>query len=232
MKYHDKQFPKESDEYRNARNELLQAEIDLRKNLESVSYLRRNLPLGGELKEDYIFEEGADDLSGQDSIKQTKFSELFDTGKDSLFIYSFMFAPDDETPCPACTSLLDSLNGIAPHVRNKMNFVVVGKASINKIRNWALDRGWSKLRLLSSLQNTYNTDYFAQGNDESQMPAINVFRKMQDKIYHSYNTELLYAESEQDQHARHADLIWPLWNIFDLTPDGRGTDWFPKISYE
>ncbi len=149
-----------------------------------------------------------------------------------MVIYSFMFAPDDNTPCPACTSILDSFNGISPHVADRVNFAVVAKAPLNKIREWARGRGWKNLRLLSSGNNTYNTDYFAENDEWGQMPAINVFDKTEDGIYHFYNTELLYAPSEEGQHPRHADPFWPLWNLFDITPEGRGTDWFPKYSYD
>jgi len=229
--YHDNQFPGESDTYRQSRDELLQAEMDLRKQIEAVSALRRRLPAGGTLKEDYIFEESTNDLSDCDTVKQTRFSELFAPDKNSLIIYSFMFAPEAETPCPACTSILDSFNGISPHVSDRVNFAVIAKAPLNKIRAWAKDRGWNNLRLLSSGNNTYNTDYFAENDEWGQMPAINVFDKTEDGIYHFYNTELLYAPSEEGQHPRHADPFWPLWNLFDITPEGRGTDWFPKYSY-
>jgi predicted dithiol-disulfide oxidoreductase (DUF899 family) len=229
--YHDNQFPGESDTYRQSRDELLQAEMDLRKQIEAVSALRRRLPAGGTVKEDYIFEESTNDLSDCDTVKQTRFSELFAPDKNSLIIYSFMFAPEAETPCPACTSILDSFNGISPHVSDRVNFAVVAKAPLNKIREWAKDRGWNNLRLLSSGNNTYNTDYFAENDEWGQMPAINVLDKTEDGIYHFYNTELLYAPSEEGQHPRHADPFWPLWNLFDITPEGRGTDWFPKYSY-
>jgi len=230
--YHDNKFPGESDAYRQSRDELLESEIALRRQNEKVANQRRQLPQGGILKEDYVFEEGAKYLSDTEIIRKTIFSELFAPEKDSLVIYSFMFAPDADTPCPACTSILDSFNGISPHVSDRVNFAVVAKAPLNKIREWARGRGWNNLRLLSSGNNTYNTDYFAENDEWGQMPAINVFNKTDDDIYHFYNTELLYAPSEDGQHPRHADPFWPLWNLFDITPEGRGTDWFPKYSYD
>jgi predicted dithiol-disulfide oxidoreductase (DUF899 family) len=107
---------------------------------------------------------------------------------------------------------------------------VVAKAPIDRIRERARERGWNNLRLLSSSHNTYNRDYFAESNERGQMPAINVFQKTNDQIYHFYNSELLYAPTEPGQDPRHVDLIWPIWNLFDLTPQGRG-DWRPKLSY-
>ncbi|MCI0693107.1 DUF899 family protein [candidate division KSB1 bacterium] len=231
-KFHDHRFPGENGEYRQARNELLAMEIDLRKRIEEVAALRRTLPLGGKLQEDYVFDEGATDLSDQQTVKQTRLSELFEKGKNSLIIYSFMYAPEAENACPMCTSILDGLNGNSPHVNNRVNFAVVAKAPIQKIRSWALSRGWKNLRLLSSLKNTYNADYFAESSEGSQLPALNVFQKTAEGIYHFYNTELLYVPPEKGQNPRHVDLVWPLWNLFDLTSEGRGTDWFPKFSYD
>jgi len=230
-KYHAKKIPGETEEYRKARDELLEMEIALRNRLEEVAQLRRQLPFGGKLKENYVFDEGAADLSDLAMVKQTRFSELFAPGKNSLIIYSFMYAPEADKPCPMCTSILDGLNGNAPHMLDRVNFVVVAKAPIQKIRRWALARGWQNLRLLSSGKNAYNTDYFAEDSPSQQLPALNVFTKTDEGIYHFYNTELLYVPPEKGQNPRHVDLIWPLWNLFDLTPEGRGTNWFPKFSY-
>jgi predicted dithiol-disulfide oxidoreductase (DUF899 family) len=218
--FHDNRFPGESENYRAARDELLAAEMDLRKQVEAVAAMRRALPLGGALEQDYVFEE---------DTGETKLSDLFAPGKDSLFIYSFMYAPDGDA-CPACTSLLDALNGSAPHIRDKMNFAVVAKAPISQTGTWAQGRGWSNLRLLSSNGNSYNTDYGAE-RDGAQLPAINIFQKTADGIFHTYNAELFYAPAEEGQHPRHADSIWPLWSVFDLTPEGRD-GWFPKYAYD
>lgn len=231
-KFHEHRFPGESNEYRQARNELLAMEIDLRKRIEEVAAFRRTLPLGGKLKDDYVFDEGAADLSDRETVKQTSFSELFAKDQQSLMIYSFMYAPEADKPCPMCTSILDGLNGNSPHVNNRVNFAVVAKAPIQKIRSWALSRGWKNLRLLSSLKNSYNADYFAENPEEGQLPALNIFQKTADGIHHFYNTELLYVPPEKGQNPRHVDLIWPLWNLLDLTPEGRGTNWFPKFSYD
>ncbi len=224
-------FPNESDEYRGARNQLLQKEIQLRKSIEEISALRRNLPHGGKLKKNYSFEEGAASFDDFETVKQVRFSELFDENKRSLVIYSFMYGPDMAEPCPACTSILDGLNGASTHIRERVNFVVVAKSPVQRIRRWAKTRSWTNLRLLSSSQNTYNSDYHAETEDHEQIPALNVFVKSGDSISHSYNTELLYMPTEDNQDPRHVDSLWPLWNIFDLTPDGRGKDWYPKLEY-
>ena len=225
--YHDKKFPGESHAYREARNELLEAEINLRRQTEEVAELRRRLPQSEKLKEDYIFEEK--DESGK--IKHTKLSELFEDGKDSLIIYSYMFGPKNESPCPMCTSILDGLNGMVFHTEQRTNVAVVARTSIEKLTNFTENRGWKNLYLLSSSGNTYNTDYFGEDDKGNQLPMLNVFHKTNDGIFHSYATELLFAPTENGQNGRHVDSIWPLWNLFDYTPEGRGTNWFPKLVY-
>ncbi len=222
-------FPGESDAYRAARDALLTAEIDLRRRVEAVAAMRRNLPPGGPIKENYVFDEGAADLTDRDTVVQTRFSDLFAPGKDSLIVYSFMYGTSGD-PCPMCTALLDSLNANAPFVTQRVNLAVVAKAPIQKIRDFAHQRGWENLRLLSSGNNGYNTDYSAETPDGRQIPPLNIFYKSAAGIHHTYNAELLYADSDPDQHPRHADPIWPLWNLFDLTPEGRGSDWFPQIT--
>ena len=225
---HHVRFPGESDEYRSTRNELLKAEVELRGRLEEVAALRRKLPLGGQVKEDYVFKEIGRD-SGAETIKQTKLSELFGPGKNSLIIYSFMYGPDSDLPCPMCNAFLDGLDGYTPHITQRVNLVIVAKSEIGRIREWSSKRGWKHLRLLSSEKNNYNTDYFAETPGGQQLPACNVFTKTSDGIYHSYSAEVLYAPV--DGHPRHMDLLWPIWNFFDLIPEGRGTDWMPQLSY-
>jgi predicted dithiol-disulfide oxidoreductase (DUF899 family) len=225
--YHDKTFPNESAEYRNARNELLEAEINLRRQAEEVNELRRKLPGGGKLKEDYVFEEK--DSSGK--IKKTKLSELFDTGKNSLIIYSFMFAPADEKPCTSCNSIIDGINGMVFHAEQRVNIAIVAKAPIEKFTQWAELRGWKNVHMLSSLHNSYNKDYFGENDKGDQLPILNVFRKTDDGIFHFYATELLFAPSDKGQDSRHVDSIWPIWNLFDFISEGRGTDWRPKYNY-
>ena len=229
--FHDERFPGESDAYRAARDELLEAEDALRAQIERVAAMRRALPPGGALKQDYVFDEGAETLEDIDTVRQTRFSDLFAPGKESLVIYSFMYAPGGD-PCQMCVSFLDSLNGAAPHIGDRVNLAVVAKAPIGTIRGLAQARGWNGLRLLSSGGNNYNTDYIAERDGNSQIPAMNVFRRTDAGIHHAYNAELLYGTAAAGQHNRHVDMLWPLWNVLDLTPDGRGTDWWPQLSYD
>jgi predicted dithiol-disulfide oxidoreductase (DUF899 family) len=220
-------FPNESPAYRKARDKLLEAEIALRKKVEDVAALRRKLPAGGEVKEDYVFDELP---SGARKAQQVALSQLFQKGKNSLIVYSYMFAPRAKAPCPMCTSMLDSLDRTAPHAMQRVNLVVVAKSPIENVRGLAKSRGWQHLRLLSSAHNSYNRDYHGETADGDQMPSLNVFRREGGVIRHTYHTELLFTEL--DGHPRHVDLIWPLWNLFDLTPEGRGETWYPALEYK
>ena len=109
--------------------------------------------------------------------------------------------------------------------------MVVAKLPIQRIRNVARERGWKNLHLLSSEGNTYNHDYQGENATGDQTPALNVFTRRDGKIYHTYNTELMFTVGEPGQDPRHVDLIWPIWNLLDFTPEGRGTDWRPKLRY-
>ena len=215
------QFPNEDKKYRAERDELLKAEFALRKQAEEVAALRRKLPPGGEVPEDYLFES---------QTGKVKLSELFTKGS-TLVAYSFMYGPKMDKACPMCTAMLDGLNGNAQHIAQRTNLVVIAKSPIGRIRDYANSRGWSSFRLLSSEKNNYNRDYHGETADGSQMPILNVFRKNK-TVRHFYATELLSAKAEPGQNSRHVDSLWPLWNLLDFTPEGRGKDWYPKLDYD
>jgi predicted dithiol-disulfide oxidoreductase (DUF899 family) len=222
-------FPGESADYREARNRLLGQEAELRCVTEAVAAARRDLPPGGVVPRDYVFQ-GA----GADALPvDVRLSELFAPGKDSLAIYNMMFprALDEGLPCPSCTEFLDSFDGAAEHIAQRVNLAVVVKTGLPRLVAHARQRGWRRLRLLSSATDTYNRDYHGETADGAQMPMMNVFRRDGGTIRHFWGSELLYAPSEPGQDPRHGDTLEPLWNLFDLTPEGRGTDWFPELSY-
>lgn len=219
-------YPNETPEYRKARDELLDEEDALRSQVERVAALRRKLPLGGEIPEDYSFEE-RDDAGGNRSVR---LSELFRPGRDSLLIYGFMYGPKMEAACPMCTSFLDSLDGAAPHIAQQMNLAVCARSPIDRIAEHAERRGWTHLRLISSAGNTYPSDYHTEGANESQLPMANVFVRRAGRIHHFWGSEL-FDRPHPGGHPRHVDSLWPLWNVLDLTPEGRGTSWFPALDY-
>lgn len=216
-------FPNEPKPYRAARNRLLRAEIALRRQVEKVAAMRRKLPAGGKLPQDYLFEEG-------EPARRVKLSELFGD-RDTLVAYSFMYGPNMAKACPMCTSMLDGLDGNAPHIAQRTNLVVIAKSPLARVLEFARGRGWSNLRLLSSAGNDYNRDYRGEGPDGAQWPMLNVFVRRRGAIRHFYGTELLFAKAEPGQNNRHVDMLWPLWNLLDFTPEGRGRDWYPKLQY-
>jgi predicted dithiol-disulfide oxidoreductase (DUF899 family) len=237
-------FPGESEEYRRERNRLLEAEAGLRRAIEHVAEQRRALPRGGVVPDDYRFEAALDGA-------EVRFSDLFEPGKDTLAIYSFMFPrysgdtrpgpaegetaklPVAETPCASCTSILDSLDGAAPHLVRQLNLAVVAKSDPERLRNFAQERGWRHLRLLSSRGNSYNRDYNAETPEGEQMPIMNVFVRDGDQFRHTWASELMYAPREDGQDPRHVDFIWPVWNVLDATPGGRGMmPNFPSLRYD
>jgi len=185
--------------------------------------MRRKLPLGGRIPEDYGFDEGT---------QTVKLSDLFRNNLDTLVLYSFMFGPEMKQACPMCTSFLDSLDGAAPHISQRVNLAVVAKSPIARLRAFAQDRGWRNLRLLSSAGNTYNRDYHGETSGGNQLPLLTVFARRGEKIHHTYSTELLFAPPEKGQNERHIDMAWPLWNLLDFTPEGRGENWFPRLTYD
>ena len=220
-------YPNETENYRLARNKLLSAEIALRSQVEEVASMRRQLPPGGELKEDYVFDE-----LGGGSVKQIRLSELLAPGTNTLFLYNFMYGLEMSAACPMCTSFLDGLDGQTVHIKQRISIAVVAKNPIEKIHQHAADRRWRSLRLLSSANNTYNTDYFGEV-DGHQQSLVNVFTRddsANGAIRHFWGSEMMFAPAEEGQNMRHVDMMWPLWNVLDVTPGGRG-DWYPSLSY-
>lgn len=217
-------FPNESAAYRQARQRLLEAEAALRRQVEAVAALRRTLPLGGTIKEDYVFEE----LDPGGAVRRVRLSELFATGQNSLLLYGYMFGPAMPEPCPMCTSFLDGLNGNARHITRRMSLAVVARSPIQRIAEVARSRGWKALRLLSSAGCTYHADYFAEDPEGNQWPMANVFVRRDGDVRHFWGSELLFRPFEGGD-MRHLDVMWPLWNVLDLTPEGRSEKWYPAL---
>src|SRR5688500_1172780 len=224
MAHHDERFPNETPEYRAARDRLLDGELELRRKVAAVAALRRELPLGGLIPQDYAFDE-RDRATG--ATRKTKLSELFGE-KDTLVVYSMMYGPKMKAACPSCTAIVDALDAQTVHIEQRTALVVVARNPIDVIQAHAESRGWRRIRLLSSSANDYNRDYHAESADGDQLPAVNVFARRPDGIHHFWSAELLYADIPGED-PRHADTFWPLWNVLDLTPEGRGTDWYPKL---
>jgi predicted dithiol-disulfide oxidoreductase (DUF899 family) len=201
-------YPNESREYRDARDALLKDEEALVAQVKALAAKRRRLPPGGRLKEDYIFQWAVDGKVGQ----PVKFSELFGD-KQTLLIYSFMFGPNWDNPCPSCTSLVDGFDRSTYQVSQHAAFVAIAKAPPERISAWAKLRGWTQIPLVSGARSSYQADYKCQGDsDDMQQPVMHVFRKQDAEIVHFWGTETTM---------NHLDTVWPYWNLMDFTPEGR-----------
>ena len=202
----DLRYPNESKAYRDARDALLKDEQELIDKTKAVAAKRRKLPDGGQLKEDYGFQWANDGKVGQ----RVKFSELFG-GKGTLLLYSFMFGPNWDKPCPSCTSLMDGFDRTWYSIAQDAAFAAIAKAPAERINAWAKERGWSQIPLLSGYESPFQADYKCQGeNDDMQKAAMLVFKKRDGMIFHFWGAETMGV-----------DTVWPYWNLMDFTPEGR-----------
>ncbi|MDC0666771.1 DUF899 family protein [Nannocystis radixulma] len=218
-------FPNESAEYRTARERLLAREIELRRLTEAVARERRALPPGGVVPEDYVFEGLVNGAPAK-----VRLSELFLPGQDTLAIYSYMFGPERARPCSMCTPLLDGLDAAEPNIRQRLPLVVVAESPLAKLRAFTEERGWRRLRLLSTAGNRYNRDYHGKGSEGGDTTMLNVFRREGDTVRHFWGTEMAHTDGDPGQDHRGLDMLSPIFAMFDLTPAGRG-DFYTRLSY-
>ena len=237
-------FPGETPEYRAARERLLEQEIELRRQMETVAKARRALPPGALLREDYRF----DAIGADGKPVEVKLSQLFGNQRASLIVYNMMFPrhrsddrpkaecgptaglPREQGPCPSCVAFLDQLDGTARHLEQTVAFVAVAKAPIDRVKAFADDRGWRHLRLVSSARNRFKNDYGAEDADGQQQPMCNVFQKTPEGIRHFWSSEMLYAPVDPGQDPRHMGTVEPLWTMMDLTREGRH-EWTEQLQY-
>jgi len=219
---HTRRFPNESAEYRRARTELLAEEIELRRHIERVAAQRRQLPLGGPVPQDYVFqgEEGP-----------ARLSQMFD-GKQSLLTYNWMFGPKRARPCPMCTSMLSALDGEMPDILQRVGFAVIARSPIERLVAFKQERGWRHLKVYSSAGNTFNRDYaFEDPAGEADNPALNVFTRRGDTVHHFWAEEMGPESADPGQDPRGAAEPMPIWTLLDMTPEGRGETWYPSLEY-
>ena len=214
-------FPNESAEYRAARTALLAEEIALRRQIERVAAQRRALPPGGPVTGDYRFE----GVAGE-----TDFTGLFGD-KQTLAVYSYMFGPERDRPCPMCTNLLGSWDGNAADLDQRLSLVVVARSPIERLTAWKRERGWKNLRLYKDLDGAYSRDYFGLLPDGSEIPSFNVFTRRDGSIRHFWSGEMTGSTADPGQDPRGAPDPGPMWGILDDTPEGRGGDWYPSLGY-
>jgi predicted dithiol-disulfide oxidoreductase (DUF899 family) len=220
VKKNDARFPNESDEYRRARNVLLAEEIELRRHIWRVGELRRALPPGGEITKDYRFE----GLNGEVGLE-----DLFGD-HDTLVVYSMMYGPRRKEGCPMCTSLLSSWDPEVPHLEQRIALAVMARSPYARIANYGRERGWKNLKLYSDLSGDFTQDFV--GERDADMPAYTVFTRKDGALRHFYSAEGNKEMADPGQDAHNAPDMNPLWIILDTTPEGRGTDWYPKLNYK
>ncbi|MDQ8731143.1 DUF899 family protein [Bradyrhizobium sp. LHD-71] len=214
-------FPNESPAYRAARDALLAEEIELRRHIERVAEQRRNLPPGGEVKKAYTFEGEKGRIS---------FADLFGD-KQSLVVYSYMYGPQREQPCPMCTSLLSAWDGETPDLQQRVALAVVARSPIERLVGFKRARGWHHLPLYSDTSGDFSRDYHALTKEGGDDAAFNVFTRRDGTIRHFWGGEMGFATADPGQDPRGAPDLMPIWTILDATPEGRGGNWYPKLTY-
>lgn len=219
----------EPQEYLLKREELRLAEIELRAQRERVAELRRKLPQGPAVQ-DYLFEEGPSSLgSGDTPVRKVRLSQLFTKPRRSVVLYQFMYGKKQTKPCPMCTALIDALNGVANHIAQNVDLAIVAAADPSALRSHARQRGWNRLRLLSAGSSTFKYDFGSEDKEGNQDSAISVFTRDDDgTVRHSYTG---HPWLDADLNERGLDELVPIWNVMDLTRQGRG-DFYAKLDYD
>jgi predicted dithiol-disulfide oxidoreductase (DUF899 family) len=226
--YRQTNLTNESAEYLNAREELRHAEIELMRQRERVAELRRGLPKGATVQ-DYEFLEGPASLdAGDEPVTKVRLSELFTAPDRALVIYHLMFGKKQTKPCPMCTAWLDGYNGVAHHLAQNVDFAIVAAADPTTLRAYARERGWNKLRLLSAGESTFKYDLGSEDREGGQDSTVSVFTRDSDRtLRHFYSVHPWLAEDIKE---RGIDELTPIWNVLDLTPQGRGT-FYASLDY-
>jgi len=226
--YRQTNLPNESPEYLSKREELRQAEIELMRQRERVAGLRRTLPQGAPIQ-DYEFLEGPTSLNeGDEPIRKVRLSELFTTADSALVIYHFMYGKKQTNACPMCTAWIDGYNGVAHHLAQNVDVAIVAAADPATLRTYARKRGWDKLRLLSAGESTFKYDLGSEDREGRQDSTISVFTRGADgTLRHFYSGHPWLADDIKE---RGIDELTPIWNLLDLTPQGRGT-FYASLDY-
>jgi predicted dithiol-disulfide oxidoreductase (DUF899 family) len=215
-------FPGESDAYRDARKALLAEEIDFRRHMTRLAEQRRALPPGPVIDKDYrfkdeqAFEVGLIDLFGE---------------HDTLVTYFWMYGPQRERPCPMCTNWLGAVNGNAADIKQRVALKILGRSPVERQFLFAQERGWRDLNFIQTVGDDYANDLGLIDAKGGESPALVVYRRDGDKVRLFWSSEMTMEMADPGQDPRDAPDIASLWSILDLTPEGRGTDWYPKLSY-
>ena len=215
-----KPYPNDSAEYRTARTALLVEEIELRRHIERVAAQRRALPPGGQAR-DYQFNDEAGRTVGM--------ADMFGS-HDTLVTYFWMYGPERERPCPMCTSFLGSIDIPSLDISQRIAIAVIGRSPVARQLAFARERGWKNLKFYATVGDDFARDYRGLAPDGSEWPALDVWVRGDGQVRHFWGGEL-GGTADPGQDPRGAPDPTPLWNILDLTPEGRGSDWYPQLDY-
>jgi predicted dithiol-disulfide oxidoreductase (DUF899 family) len=215
-------FPGASPAYEAARQALLAEEIELRRHMTRVTEQRRALPPGPVIDKDYRFK---DEQAFEVGLK-----DLFGD-KDTLVTYFWMYGPQRERPCPMCTNLLAAVNGNAADIGQRVALKVLGRSPVERQYAFAQERGWRDLNFVQTVGDDYAKDLGVLLPDGSEYPALVVFQREGDTVRLFWSGEMTKEMADPGQDPRGAPDIASLWTVLDLTPGGRGTDWYPKLRY-
>jgi predicted dithiol-disulfide oxidoreductase (DUF899 family) len=215
-------FPGQSEDYRKAREALLAEEIEFRRHMTRVAEQRMALPPGPVIAKDYRFK----DANGADLGLRDLFG-----AHDTLVTYFWMFGPQRARPCPMCTNWLGAVNGNAVDIKQRVAFKILGRSPVERQLAFAAERGWTHLDFLQTAGDDYANDLGLISKDGAEGPALVVFQRGGDTVRLFWASEINDQMADPGQDPRDAPDIAALWSILDLTPGGRGTDWYPKLRY-
>lgn len=220
-------FDGESADYTSARTALLAEEIDLQRKLDAVAKQRRSLPPGPVITKNYRFL----DMNGNEVGLADLFGE-----HDTLVTYFWMYGPERERPCPMCTNLLGPLNANATDITQRVALAVLGRSKVDRQLAFAQERGWHALSFIQTVGDDYARDFSGLDPETgSEWPVLAVFHKegvgVDATVRLFWKGEMTGEMADEGKDPRGGPDFAPLWTALDLTPEGRGEKWYPKLNY-
>jgi predicted dithiol-disulfide oxidoreductase (DUF899 family) len=145
------------EEWLTARLKLLEAEKAHTRRGDELTKLREELPW---VRIDKVYR--FDTAEGQASL-----SDLF-RGRSQLLVYHFMFGPEYQAGCPACSAIADGFDGFGVHLANHdVTLCAVSRAPLAKLQAYKLRMGWN-FPWASSHDSDFNYDFQAAITEEQQ----------------------------------------------------------------
>ncbi|WP_327212942.1 DUF899 family protein [Ramlibacter sp. Leaf400] len=142
-----------------------------------------------------------------------------------------MYGPQRARPCPMCTNWLGAVNGNAADIKQRVALKILGRSTVERQNAFAVERGWRDLDFVQTVGDDYANDLGLLTPDGLEYPALTVFQRDGDQVRLFWASEMTLEMADPGQDPREAPDIASLWSVLDLTPQGRGTDWYPKLSY-